>query len=107
MAKTDHYRPTEQVRRIRARLDHPIIDSRTTTLQFLPLVRDLLVDLAGESLAKGFDAIVDSGQTLQRVSDEIRRRHGIIQTPWWGIPTGNSLDRATAMLPAPALRAVR
>ena len=29
----------------------------------------------------------------------MRKRHGIIQTPWWGIPTRNTLDRATAMLP--------
>ncbi len=98
MANTD-YQPTDQVRRIRARLDHPIIDSDGHLIEFLPLVRDLLVDLAGESLAKGFDTIVDSGQTLQGVSDELRRRHGIIQTPWWGIPTRNTLDRATAMLP--------
>ena len=98
MAKTD-YQPTDEVRHIRARLDHPIIDSDGHLIEFLPLVRDLLVDLAGESLAKGFDALVDSGQTLQGVSDEVRRRYGITQTPWWGIPTRNPLDRATAMLP--------
>ena len=94
-----NYQPTDEVRRIRARLDHPIIDSDGHLIEFLPLVRDLLVDLAGESLAKGFDALVDSGQTLQGLSEEVRRRLGIIQTPWWGIPTRNTLDRATAMLP--------
>ncbi len=94
-----NYQPSDEVRRIRAQLDHPVIDSDGHLIEFLPLVRDLLVDLAGESLAKSFDAIVESGQTLQGVSDEIRKRHGIIQTPWWGIPTRNTLDRATAMLP--------
>lgn len=98
MAKTD-YQPTDEVRRIRARLDHPVIDSDGHLIEFLPFVRDLLVDRAGESLAKGFDAIVESGRTLQGVGDEVRRRHGIIQSPWWGIPTRNTLDRATAMLP--------
>ncbi|MGP0029795.1 MAG: amidohydrolase family protein [Acidimicrobiales bacterium] len=93
------YQPTDEVRRIRARIDHPIIDSDGHLIEFLPLVRDLLVDLAGGSVAQGFDALVHSGQTLQQVSDEVRKQHGIIQSPWWGIPTRNTLDRATAMLP--------
>ena len=45
-----NYQPTDEVRRIRARLDHPIIDSDGHLIEFLPLVRDLLVDLAGKSL---------------------------------------------------------
>jgi predicted TIM-barrel fold metal-dependent hydrolase len=93
------YQPSDEVRRIRSRLNHPIIDSDGHLIEFLPLVRDLLVDLAGESVAQRFDALVHSGQTLQGVSDEMRKRHGISQTPWWGIPTRNTLDRATAMLP--------
>ena len=94
-----NYQPSDAVRRIRARLEHPIIDSDGHLIEFLPLVRDRLVDLAGVSVAQRFDVLVDSGKTLQGVSDEIRKRHGITQTPWWGIPTRNTLDRATAMLP--------
>src|SRR5580698_5384140 len=93
------YQPSDEVRRIRAGLEHPIIDSDGHLIDFLPLVRDHLVDLAGESVAQRFDAIVHSGATLQGVSDEIRKRNGIVQSPWWGIPTRNTLDRATAMLP--------
>jgi hypothetical protein len=98
MAMTN-YQPSDGVRRIRAQLDHPIIDSDGHLIEFLPLVRDLLVDLADESVAQRFDAVVHSGETLQGVSDEVRKRHGITQSPWWGIPTRNTLDRATAMLP--------
>src|SRR5580698_4685465 len=94
-----NYQPSDAVRRIRARLEHPIIDSDGHLIEFLPLVRDLLVDLAGESVAQRFDFLVESGKTIQGVSDEIRKRHRITQTPWWGIPTRNTLDRATAMLP--------
>jgi predicted TIM-barrel fold metal-dependent hydrolase len=94
-----NYQPSDGVRRIRAQLDHPIIDSDGHLIEFLPLVRDLVVDLADESVAQRFDAVVHSGETLQGVSDEMRKRHGIIQSPWWGIPTRNTLDRATAMLP--------
>ena len=94
-----NYEPSDGVKQIRTRLEHPVIDSDGHLIEFLPLVRDLLVDLAGESVAQRFDALVHSGKTLQGVSDEMRKRHGIIQTPWWGIPTRNTLDRATAMLP--------
>jgi predicted TIM-barrel fold metal-dependent hydrolase len=94
-----NYQPSDAVRRIRAGLEHPIIDSDGHLIEFLPLVRDLLVDLAGESVAQRFDFLVESGKTIQGVSDEIRKRHRITQTPWWGIPTRNTLDRATAMLP--------
>ncbi len=93
------YQASDGVRQIRDGLEHPIIDSDGHLIEFLPLVRDLLVDLAGESVAQGFDALVHSGQTLQGLSNEMRQRHGITQTPWWGIPTRNTLDRATAMLP--------
>src|SRR3984957_123754 len=99
MVMTTNYEPSDEVRRIRAELDHPVIDSDGHLLEFLPLVWDVLVNLAGESVAQRFDAIVHSGATLQGVSDEMRKRHGIIQSPWWGIPTRNTLDRATAMLP--------
>ena len=95
-----NYQPSDGVRRIRAQLDHPVIDSDGHLIEFLPLVRDLLVDLAGESVAQRFDAVVHSGETLQGVNDEHRKaQYGITQSPWWGIPTRNTLDRATAMLP--------
>src|SRR5271156_6479307 len=98
MEMTD-YEPSGGVRRIRAQLGHPVIDSDGHLIEFLPLVRDLIVELADASVAKRFDALVASGKTLQGVSDELRKRHGITQTPWWGIPTRHTLDRATAMLP--------
>lgn len=65
-----NYRPTEGVRHIRARLDHPLIDSDGHLTEFIPLVPDRLTELAGESVAQRFDALVHSGQTLQGVNDE-------------------------------------
>jgi hypothetical protein len=95
MEMTD-YRPTNGVRHIRARLDHPLIDSDGHLIEFLPLVPDRLSELAGESAAQRSDALVHSGQTLQGVNDDMRKRHGI-RAPWWVISTGNVLDRATAL----------
>lgn len=96
---TMHYVPADEVARIRARLDHPVIDNDGHIIEFLPLVRDIVVDLAGEDVAKRFDAVTTSGRTTQQVPVERRRSAGLSRASWWGIPTRNTLDRATAMLP--------
>src|SRR5205085_32886 len=52
-----------------------------------------------DSLAARFDVVVDSGRLTQMLSPAQRRELAIMRIPWWGIPTRNTLDRATAMLP--------
>ena len=84
---------------IRARLDHPVIDADGHLIEFLPLVRDFLVDEAGESVARRFDAVVHSSANVRTLSPDQRRQLGISRTGWWGLPSANTLDRATAMLP--------
>jgi predicted TIM-barrel fold metal-dependent hydrolase len=84
---------------IRARLDHPVVDADGHIIEYLPLVRDFLVDEAGTSVAKRFDEIVGSAAGVRALAPEERRRFGIARTGWWGIPSANALDRATAMLP--------
>jgi len=91
--------PNEEVSRIRARLDHPVIDSDGHIIEYLPVVRDLIVEEAGQTVARRFDVIVDSGRLMQALPVADRRAAGVTRTPWWGIPTRNTLDRATAMLP--------
>lgn len=93
------YLPTDEVAEIRARLDHPVIDNDGHIIEFLPLVRDIIVDLAGGSVAADFDRLVDSGRLAQMVPATDRRSLGMSRTAWWGVPTRNTLDRATAMLP--------
>jgi len=84
---------------IRARLDHPVIDADGHIVEFLPLVRDFLVEEAGESVAERFDDVVTSAASVRALDPEERRRFGIARTGWWGVPSANTLDRATAMLP--------
>jgi predicted TIM-barrel fold metal-dependent hydrolase len=97
---TNVHIPSEDVSRIRARLEHPVIDSDGHIIEFLPVVRDLIVEEAGEMVARRFDVIVDSGRLVQSLPVSERRAAGVTRMPWWGIPTRNTLDRATAMLPA-------
>jgi predicted TIM-barrel fold metal-dependent hydrolase len=92
--------PSDAVLAIRNRIDHPIIDSDGHLIEYLPLVRDFVVEGAGESVAKGFDQMVQSARARAAVpAPERRRQLGIHASAVWGIPTRNTLDRATVMLP--------
>jgi predicted TIM-barrel fold metal-dependent hydrolase len=95
-----NFSPSHQVAAIREAIDHPIIDSDGHLIEYLPLVRDFLVEEASESVATGFDRMVKSA--LPRIavpSPADRRQRGIHAVGVWGIPTENTLDRATVMLP--------
>ena len=47
--------PSHQVAAVRNKIDHPIIDSDGHLIEYLPLVRDFLVEEADKSVATGFD----------------------------------------------------
>jgi predicted TIM-barrel fold metal-dependent hydrolase len=85
---------------IRARIDHPVIDGDGHLIEYNPLVRDFIVEEAGESVAKRFDLLVHGSQLTRQVPLAKRRELGTSRFPWWGLPARNTLDRATAMLPA-------
>ena len=92
--------PTDEVRAIRQRIDHPVIDSDGHLIECFPLVRDHIVDLAGESAGQDFDRMLSSGRLMLDIpAGDERRRQGRYRTAWWGLPTRNTLDRATAMFP--------
>jgi predicted TIM-barrel fold metal-dependent hydrolase len=84
---------------LRERVGHPIIDADGHMVEFLPLVRDFLRELGGESLATGLDRLAGSASLTRAVAPAMRRALGIARTGWWGLPAANTLDRATAMLP--------
>jgi len=91
---------SDAVARIRARIDHPVIDSDGHQVEFLPEVRAGVVELGGAAAGHAFDAMVESGREILGVAPgEERRRRGLSRTGWWSLPTRNTLDRASAMLP--------
>jgi len=92
--------PTDEVRAIRQRIDHPVIDSDGHLIECFPLVRDHIVDLAGESGGPAVGPKRSSGRLMLDIpAGDERRRQGRYRTAWWGLPTRNTLDRATAMFP--------
>ena len=85
---------------IRSGLSHPVIDADGHQIEYLPLVRDLLIEDAVEEVAAGFDIVLGAGGLVRSLSPTQRRDLGITRPPWWGLPAANTLDRATAMLPS-------
>ena len=94
------FAPSGKVDAILNRIDHPIIDSDGHQIEYLPLVRDLIAEDAGEDIGRQFDQMMHSAVGRVAVpSPAERRRLGWFCSGVWGLPTKNTLDRATAMLP--------
>ncbi|MCE2390157.1 MAG: amidohydrolase family protein [Proteobacteria bacterium] len=84
---------------IRARLDHPVIDSDAHFIEFMPEVLDRLRELAGERAVAAFERLGESIRASRALTPRERRQAGGTRAPWWAFPTSNTLDRATMMLP--------
>ena len=84
---------------IRHRIDHPVVDADGHLVEFLPLIRDFLVELGGPSLGAGLDRLLAGPGLIRGLDAATRRGAGMARTGWWGVPARNTLDRATAMLP--------
>jgi predicted TIM-barrel fold metal-dependent hydrolase len=95
--------------RIRARLDHPVIDADGHLIETAPVFKHFLVDYAkqigGGDIAARFEKAggIDYDETVLRpwsaLSDEQRRAMWTTRPPWWTFPASNTLDRATGQLP--------
>ena len=72
-------------REIRARLDHPVIDADGHIIEFLPAVRDFLIEEGGRKLAQDFDAAIAAGRALESLPMDEKRALGVFM-----------LDRQTA-----------
>lgn len=84
---------------IRAQLDHPVIDADGHIIEFIPVLADLIGDESGGAVADRFGALVGSSALRRDLDIETRRRLAVSRTGWWGVPSRNTRDRATAMLP--------
>ena len=90
---------SDAVEKIKSQLDHPVIDGDGHLIEYIPIVRDFVVEIAGVEVAKRFDMMVGGAALARTVPLESKRGLGMSRTAWWGVPTRNTLDRATAMTP--------
>ena len=84
---------------LRKQLNHPIIDADGHWLEFAPLVRERLRKIGGDLAVEGFSSrpkLIDQ-QLSMSVAERRKRRVG--QQGFWGLPTKNTRDRATAIMP--------
>lgn len=85
---------------IRARLNHPVIDSDGHMIEFEPSIVDSLKKVGGSSLVERFQSWANESLfSWYRLSAEERQDKRPTRSTWWGIPTKNTLDRATASIP--------
>ena len=91
--------PNRSAESVRAAIDHPIVDADGHCLEYLPVVRDYLREVGGESAEKGFWGAFKQMQAMAHASVSDRRAVAMMRPPWWAFPAQNTLDRATAMLP--------
>ncbi len=82
---------------VRAKLDHPVIDGDGHWLEPIPIFLDFLRDVGGPSIVDKFiKKAKDTSWYEMTPAERMERRPH--RPTWWGEP-GNSLDRATAMVP--------
>ena len=85
------FSPGPEVRRIRERIDHPIVDADGHLIEVIPLVIDFIREEAGPDVADAFQAMVASRDPRERSVGGAR--------VFWALPEENTLDRMTATLP--------
>src|SRR5262245_51334601 len=88
-----------EARKLRARLNHPIIDADGHWLEYAPLMREEFRRIGGDAAAEALALASRRIPASLEMSLAERRRRRVGQEAFWGSPCENVLDRATAMLP--------
>ena len=84
---------------IRSSLDHPVIDGDGHWVEFDPVFGERMRKVGGDKAADGFNAAMKTTQDALSMSLAERRRRRLAQPGFWTRQAGNTLDRATAMMP--------
>ncbi|NRA08602.1 MAG: amidohydrolase family protein [Myxococcales bacterium] len=87
---------------IRSQLDHPVIDCDGHLVEVLPHFLDYLKKVGGSHMAEAFGASLRGGPRWlggDGMDAEKRRDERRIRSSWWAMPTKNTRDCATPILP--------
>jgi len=90
-------RPTRSAE-IRARMGHPVVDADGHAIETGFVFLDYLRQVAGPKVTDRYVALRNAGGWFG-MTPEDRRRQRVFRPSSWTLPTENTLDRATAMLP--------
>jgi predicted TIM-barrel fold metal-dependent hydrolase len=88
-----------EARKIHDSLKHPIIDADGHWAEFQPLMREEFRKIGGDTAVEALALASQRIPNSLSMSLDERRRRRIGQEAFWFLPTKNTLDRATAMMP--------
>lgn len=87
--------------KVREKLGHPIIDSDAHTSEYDPVFLDYMARVGGRRVAERYRENLRGGAShWYELSQAERDDRRVQRPPFWIIPAGNTMDRATAMFPA-------
>jgi predicted TIM-barrel fold metal-dependent hydrolase len=95
MSGHGHHTPEE----IRANLNHPIVDGDGHWVEYDPVFAEQMRKVGGDKAADGFLAAMAATKNALELGVAERKRRGIAMPGFWTRQTGNTYDRATAMIP--------
>ena len=91
---------------VKARLDHPVIDTDVHVNDYTPVLEDYVQQYGGGKLVDALRRVLGSrfntrsdGKDWYQQTDAERRYHRTMRSPWWARVTRNTLDLATYTLP--------
>lgn len=90
---------TSEAARLRSRLGHPVIDADGHWLEFGPRVSEEIRRIGGETAARGFARAGEQVRASLGMTVAERHHRHRAQEAFWGAPTKNTRDRATALMP--------
>ncbi len=87
------FAPNDEAAHIRAQLDHPVIDADGHLIEFMPLVDEMVREVAD-------DAVADRYRQFMRRALAPEDGGFMPARVFWGLPEEQTLDRMTVTLPA-------
>ncbi len=84
---------------IRAQLGHPVIDGDGHWMEPIPVFLEYLREVGGPGAVDQMRALWRESDAWYRSTWEERQHRRLRRTIWWGVTT-NTLDKASALLPA-------
>lgn len=85
--------------KLRNKLGHPVIDSDGHTQEYHPLLLEYMRDEAGSAFVERYLEARLGREDWRRLTDEERYDTQKSRPPFWTMPTKNTVDLATAMMP--------
>ncbi len=84
---------------IHAGLKHPVIDGDGHWMEPIPVFLEYLSEAGGPACVDKMRALWRQNEAWYRATAEARQHQRLRRAIWWGV-TSNTLDKATALLPA-------